>query len=87
MKISARISKMINEEKLQAIATVCIEEQFLITGVRVYNSKKGLFVAMPSRKTANGEYRNICFPLNKDIREEISREVKNAYYDEREAAR
>lgn len=87
MKLSARISKIINEEKLKAIATVCIDGEFLVTGIRVYDTKKSLFIAMPSRKTQNGEYRNICFPLNKELREAIASEVRAAYHDESEAIR
>lgn len=88
MKLEVRINKIINDNsKLKAIATVCIEGQFLVTGVRIYDSSRGLFVAMPSRRTINGEYRNICFPINKEFREEISKEVKNVYYQEREVVR
>lgn len=87
MKLNARISKIIDEGKLKAIATVCIDDEFLVTGIRVYNTKNGLFVAMPSRKTQNGEYRNICFPLNKELREAIANEVRTAYDDESEAVR
>jgi stage V sporulation protein G len=57
--------------KVCAIASVVLDDQFVIHDLRVVNGDKGLFVAMPSRKLPNGEFRDICHPINTDARNMI----------------
>jgi stage V sporulation protein G len=57
--------------KVCAIASVVIDDQFVIHDLRVVNGDKGLFVAMPSRKLPNGEFRDICHPINTGARNMI----------------
>jgi stage V sporulation protein G len=54
--------------KVCAIASIVIDDQFVIHDLRVVNGDKGLFVAMPSRKLPNGDFRDICHPINTDTR-------------------
>jgi stage V sporulation protein G len=61
--------------KVCAIASVVIDDQFVIHDLRVVNGDKGLFVAMPSRKLPNGEFRDICHPINTDARNMIQSAV------------
>ena len=70
MKItSVKVRKVEKEEnRLKAIASVCLDEMFLIHDIRVIEGDNGLFIAMPSRKTATGEYRDIVHPTNSDAR-------------------
>jgi len=82
------ISKMrvsiVEKDSLRGIASFLFAESFYMTGVRIINGSKGIFVAMPSReiKKAEGkEYADIYFPASKDVREELSKAVLEAYYD------
>lgn len=72
MKVKAKIVARYGDEgKLKAIATVCLNGEFLITGVRVVECQKGLTVFMPSREVASGEYRDICFPITSELYQQI----------------
>lgn len=79
MKIDARITSMILGDKLKAYASVCLDDRFLIKGIRVIDGSKGRFVAMPSRKTKHGEFLDVCFPIEKELREKIDDAVLEAY--------
>jgi stage V sporulation protein G len=61
--------------KVCAIASVVIDDQFVVHDLRVVNGDKGLFVAMPSRKLPNGEFRDICHPINTQARSAIQTAV------------
>jgi stage V sporulation protein G len=67
-KVSLRPVAM---NKVCAIASIVLDDQFVIHDLRVVNGDKGLFVAMPSRKLPNGEFRDICHPINTDTRTRI----------------
>lgn len=80
MKIAARIVKTFEKsEKLKAIATVCLDGQFLVTGIRIVECKSGLTIFMPSVKNKNGEYRDTCFFITHVCREHFNTAVLNAY--------
>ena len=79
MKIDARITKMICGDKLKAYASVCFDDRFLIKGIKIVDGSRGRFVAMPSRKTKHGEFLDVCFPIEKGLREEIDDAVIEAY--------
>ena len=68
--------------KVCAIASVVIDDQFVIHDLRVVNGDKGLFVAMPSRKLPNGEFRDICHPINTDARNMIQEAVLAQFQDD-----
>lgn len=80
--MQVKITKIVNAEKLKAYATACFDDNFLITGIRVIDSKNGIFVAMPSRRKKSGEFTDVCFPVTREMRERISREVLAAYEEE-----
>ncbi len=61
--------------KVCAIASVVIDDMFVVHDLRVVNGDKGLFVAMPSRRLPSGEFRDICHPINSDARSMIQRAV------------
>ena len=79
MKFEARISAIIADEKLKAYASVCIDDAILIKGIKVVDGIHGRFVAMPSRKTRAGEFKDVCFPIKKEIRDELEKTVLDAY--------
>ena len=67
MKLEARISAIIADEKLKAYASVCIDDAFLIKGIKVVDGIHGRFVAMPSRKTRTGEFKDVCFSFRNQL--------------------
>jgi len=79
LKFEARISAIIADEKLKAYASVCIDDAILIKGIKVVDGIHGRFVAMPSRKTRTGEFKDVCFPVKKEVREELEKAVLDAY--------
>ena len=75
-----RIRKVEKEDnKLRAIASVTIEECFVIHDIKIIEGTEGLFIAMPSRKTKEGEYKDIAHPINSETRKELSDIVLKAY--------
>ena len=75
MQITKVTLRPVEMNKVCAIASIVIDDCFVIHDLRVVNGDKGLFVAMPSRKLPNGDFRDICHPINSDARMEIQRAV------------
>ena len=80
MKVDVKIGSIRPEGNLRAIASVNLNDCFAIRNVKVMDSTKGLFVAMPSYKAGNGEYKDICFPVTKEFREQLNQAVIDAYH-------
>lgn len=66
-----RVRKIAKEGKLKAVVSITIDEAFVVHDIKVIDGEKGLFIAMPSKKTADGEYRDIAHPINSSTRGEI----------------
>lgn len=81
MKISdIRIRKVQkNENKLKAVASMTIDDCFVIHDIKIIDGGDGPFIAMPSRKTAEGEYKDIAHPLNTETRDQIRSLILEAY--------
>ncbi|MPM22377.1 putative septation protein SpoVG [bioreactor metagenome] len=77
-QVDVRISSIRPEGSVRAIASVNLNNCFAIRNVKVVESSKGLFVAMPSYKAGN-EYKDICFPVTKEFREQLNNAVLDAY--------
>lgn len=75
MEITKVTLRPVSMNKVCAIASVVIDDQLVVHDLRVVNGDKGLFVAMPSRKLPNGEFRDICHPINTDARNMIQSAV------------
>jgi stage V sporulation protein G len=77
-----RLKKVNTEGKMKAIASITIDDAFVVRDIRVIEGQNGLFVAMPSRKTPDGEFRDIAHPITQDARELIQtailKEFENA---------
>lgn len=87
MKVSAKITAQFKDEgRLKAIATVCLDGKFLITGVRVADCEKGLAVFMPSRRLKTGEYKDICFPITPEFHKQMKDTVLFAYEQAKQTA-
>jgi stage V sporulation protein G len=75
MQVTKVTLRPVAMNKVVAIASIVLEECFVVHDLRVVNGDKGLFVAMPSRKLPNGEFRDICHPINSDSRDALQRAV------------
>lgn len=71
-----------DSSKLRAVASITIDECFVVHDVKIIDGADGFFVAMPSRKAADGEYKDICHPLNSETRRAIADAVLDAYKTE-----
>ncbi len=67
------------EAKLKAVASITIDECFVVHDIKVISGKDGLFISMPSRKTPEGEYKDIVHPINTETREMIKDAIMAAY--------
>lgn len=74
-----RIRKVAKEGPLKAVASITIDDAFAVHDIKVIEGSKGLFIAMPSRKTAEGEYRDIVHPISREARESIQQSILEAY--------
>ena len=66
-----RVRKIAKEGKLKAVVSITIDEAFVVHDIKVIDGEKGLFIAMPSKKTVDGEYRDVAHPINSSTRSEI----------------
>lgn len=74
-----RVRKVLAEGRMKAIVSVTLDDMFVIHDVKVVEGNRGLFVAMPSRKTPDGEFRDIAHPINSSARDLIQNAVLQAY--------
>ena len=74
------------DSKLKAAATITIDDCFVVHDIKVISGTDGLFIAMPSRKTPEGEFKDIVHPINTETREMISKKVIEAYEKELNSA-
>ena len=74
-----RIRRINQDGKMKAVVSVTFDDEFVVHDVKVVEGPNGLFVAMPSRKTPEGEFRDIAHPISSAAREIIQRAVLSAY--------
>lgn len=74
-----RVRKITKEGKMRAIVSITIDDEFVIHDIKVIEGEKGLFIAMPSKKAADGEYRDIAHPINSETRDRIQRIILENY--------
>lgn len=74
-----RIRKIDAEGKMKAVVSVTFDNEFVVHDIKVIESQNGLFIAMPSRKTPDGEFRDIAHPINPATREKIQRVILERY--------
>ncbi len=80
MKITDVRVRLINKEsKMKAVASITIDDVFVVHDVKVIEGEKGLFIAMPSRRMGDGEYKDVAHPVNSETREEIQRLIIDKY--------
>jgi len=74
-----RIRKVTGEGKLKAYVTVTFDHSFVVHNVKVIQGETGVFIAMPSRRTKNGEYKDVAHPINTDFRSVLQSRILSAY--------
>ncbi len=74
-----RVRKVTKEGKMKAVVSITLDNEFVVHDIKVIEGEKGLFIAMPSRKAADGEYRDIAHPINSETRERIQAVILQKY--------
>ena len=74
-----RVRRVAKEGKMKAVVSITIDEEFVVHDIKVIEGEKGLFIAMPSRKATDGEYRDIAHPINSETREKIQGIILQKY--------
>ena len=80
MKITdVRVRKVAKEGKMKAVVSITIDEEFVVHDIKVIEGEKGMFIAMPSRKASDGEYRDMAHPINALTRDASQTMILNRY--------
>lgn len=74
-----RVRKVAKEGKMKAVVSITIDDEFVVHDIKVIEGEKGLFIAMPSRKASDGEYRDVAHPINSATRDKIQTLVLQKY--------
>lgn len=74
-----RIRKVTSEGKLKAYVTVTFDDCFVVHNVKIIEGKSGVFIAMPSRKTRAGEYKDVAHPIHPEFRAELQKKILDVY--------
>ena len=74
-----RVRRVAKEGKMKAVVSITIDDVFVVHDIKVIEGDKGLFIAMPSRKAADGEYRDIAHPINSSTRNELQTLILGKY--------
>ena len=78
-----RLRKVGEEGKLKAIASVTFDDEFVVHDIKVLEGNQGFFVSMPSRKTPDGQYKDVAHPINTETREQLNKVVLEAFEAEK----
>ena len=76
-----RVRKITDEGKMKCIVSITFDNLFVVHDIKVIEGHNGLFIAMPSRKAADGEYRDIAHPINSDTRDRIQKLILDKYQE------
>lgn len=74
-----RVRKVAKEGKMKAVVSITIDNEFVVHDIKIIEGEKGLFIAMPSRKAGDGEYRDITHPINSATRDKIQAIILEKY--------
>ena len=74
-----RVRKVAKDGKMKAVVSITLDDEFVVHDIKVIEGEKGLFIAMPSRKASDGEYRDIAHPINSETRERIQTIILEQY--------
>ncbi len=74
-----RVRKITKEGKMKAVVSITLDDEFVVHDIKVIEGEKGMFIAMPSKKASDGEYRDIAHPINSGTRELLQNIILDAY--------
>ena len=74
-----RVRKVAKDGKMKAVVSITLDDEFVVHDIKVIEGEKGFFIAMPSRKASDGEYRDIAHPINSETRERIQTIILEQY--------
>lgn len=77
-----RIRKMEKESKMKAVVSVTFDDEFVVHDIKIIDGDKGLFIAMPSRKGTDGDYKDIAHPIRSNVREKLQEMILKKYEEE-----
>lgn len=77
-----RVRMVAKEGKMKAVVSITLDSEFVVHDIKVIEGEKGLFIAMPSRKTQEGEYRDIAHPINTEMRSRLQSIILEKYEEE-----
>lgn len=80
-----RVRKLSDEGKMRGIVSVTFDNAFVVHDIKIIEGQNGLFIAMPSRKVSEGEFRDIAHPINADMRLELQDQIIRAYEEAKES--
>ncbi|MBR0409651.1 MAG: septation regulator SpoVG [Eubacterium sp.] len=81
-----RVRRIAKEGKMKAIVSVTLDDAFVVHDIKVIEGEKGYFIAMPSRRASDGEYRDIAHPINSETRDNLQTLILNKYRESLEAS-
>ncbi len=82
-----RLRKVNNQDtRMKALVSITFEDSFVIHDLRVIEGNNGLFVAMPSKRTPDGEFRDIAHPINSEMRQHVQEEIMKVYDETEDVA-
>ena len=74
-----RVRKIAKEGRMKAVVSITLDDEFVVHDIKVIEGDKGLFIAMPSKRTADGEYKDIAHPINSSARDVIQKVILESY--------
>ena len=74
-----RVRKIAKDGRMKAVVSITLDEEFVVHDIKVIEGDKGLFIAMPSKRTADGEYKDIAHPINSSARDVIQKVILESY--------
>lgn len=74
-----RVRKITKEGKMKAVVSMTLDDEFVVHDIKVIDGDKGLFIAMPSRRAGDGEFRDIAHPINSETRDMIQKVILEKY--------
>lgn len=74
-----RVRRINSDGKMKAVVSITLDDEFVVHDIKVIEGNSGLFIAMPSRKTLDGEFRDIAHPISQSVREKVQAAVIEAY--------
>jgi stage V sporulation protein G len=83
MQVTEVRIRKVNQDgsRMKAVCSVTFDNEFVVHDIKIVEGERGLFIAMPSRKTPAGEFRDIAHPINSDTRKTIQEDILNAYQE------